>query len=144
MMLLKVSFGLSKFNVMGLVGCPEENKPLAQMGYFYSSVYKFLEKVAKAIIADMQREEKAEQINPDVLVWHSFNLVSSQAKPGVRYSVTENSCTCPDHVYRRVECKHMKMFKSKLLPASSQPIVNLSERERLDQEAMQAREDLGL
>ena len=120
----------------------DENKPLYQMGQMYGRLYSFLHRVTKEVVAEMERQLKADEIKLDVIQWHGHNLVSSSSKPEVRYSVTEKSCTCPDYVYRHQECKHIKAFK-KSLPACPQPVVNLSEREKLALEAKQAREDLG-
>ena len=34
--------------------------------------------------------------------------VPSHSRPGVAYQTTRTRCTCPDHVYRGRECKHMR------------------------------------
>lgn len=143
MLVLSVSFKLSGFNLLGLVPVATENKPLFQMGQMYGRLYSFLYRVAKKIIGDMERENNSELVPTEIVQWHGTNLISSKSKPGVKYAVTERTCTCPDYVYRHKECIHIRAFK-KSLPACPQPVVNLSERERLDLEAQQAREDLGL
>ena len=40
----------------------------------------------------------------------NFILVQSQSEEGTHYMVDihEKSCTCPDHIYRKVVCKHLR------------------------------------
>ena len=122
----------------------DENKPLYQMGQMYGRLYSFLYRVAKEIIGEMERENTAESVPVEIVQWHGNNLISSKSKPGIKYSVTSRSCTCPDYVYRKKECWHIKAFNNRnALSACPQPVVNLSEREKLALEAKQAREDLG-
>ena len=33
--------------------------------------------------------------------------VPSQTKPGVSYNTSLDGCSCPDHQYRLIACKHM-------------------------------------
>ena len=46
-----------------------------------------------------------------------FMVVPSQSKPGISYLVDrqEKTCTCPDHHYRKVICKHL-LAAIELLP----------------------------
>lgn len=142
MLVLSISFKMNRYNVMGLTSVATEQKALYQMGQMYGRIYTLLYKVMKMVIGEIERENNSELVPSDVVQWHGTNLISSKSKPGVKYAVTEKTCTCPDYVYRRKECIHIRAYK-KSLPACSQPIVNLSESDRLALEAKQAREDLG-
>lgn len=60
---------------------------------------------------DSTRFERAAQIEADDvnLVGQQKAEVQSQSDPDETYTVdiAEQSCTCPDHVYRGTTCKHM-------------------------------------
>ena len=67
----------------------------------------------------LTREQKGAKIAPEdieVVNESSFYVKSQSGKIG--YSVTnyrgEWECDCPDHRYRRCECKHIVAVKSKL------------------------------
>ena len=53
-----------------------------------------------------------------------YTGVRSQTYPHLRYITSETSCTCPDAVYRRRQCKHMRALIEQRTPAvllSEQP-----------------------
>ena len=60
----------------------------------------------------LTRSQKAMQI--ERRTWRQWSPsqgiginLPSQTKPDVTYRTTRDGCTCPDHTYRLIVCKHM-------------------------------------
>lgn len=92
------------------------NKSVNVIGKFYARVFKFVETALKDIIGDVERLIKA----VEKLDSNDFELnqspdgdyyMTSFTDKSVMYKVSWFSCTCADHAYRAVECKHIKLFR---------------------------------
>jgi hypothetical protein len=147
-MILNINFVsyLADSSSFGIV-VPAGNKPLSVISQMYNRVFSYLYQVAKNIIGDMERVTRSETITDiDVLAPDVYKVASQSGDWG--YITTTTSCSCPDHTYRGRECKHIKALKRnlsepKVLTPANNQVINLSERLLLEQEAEQARADLG-
>ncbi len=65
----------------------------------------------KGVKSDTERDIKAEQLveNVEILANGKTALVKSQT--GTKYYTVNyitNTCDCPDHIHRKVQCKHIR------------------------------------
>ena len=99
---------------------PKQNTHTTALNQKYDIAVEKLH-IAKLEISNIQREQKALELvgNVSVLNSHLALVLSQSKKASYKVDYVNNTCECPDHKYRGVQCKHIQAVKQVIMEYAS-------------------------